>query len=112
MDLILSAERVSSLINWELLTLIVVLARWSKRYLLQCYPKVMFQHKVLVLSTIISFVYYYVGFIAGTLDNKSIIDLMITYFTATSFYELIFSPIERFLSKDKKSVKHVEELDE
>ena len=88
---------VFGLIDWKLLILIVVLARWSRRYVKNILVRIDFTYKVLFLSTLISFVYYYLGKEAGFTTKDSVVELLVTYFTATSFYELIFNPIEKML---------------
>lgn len=103
---LMSMESILNLIDFKLLALIVISARWGKRYLLKCCPKVLMSYKVLVLSTLVSLVYYYIGNDAGFLTKDSFIDLLITYFTATSFYELIFNPIEKLLKKKFSGVKN------
>lgn len=93
------AQDVLNLIDFRLLFLIVAMSRWSKRYLKNLFPKILLSHKILFLSTVISVVYFFVGRKMGFVSNESFFVLLITYFTATSFYEIIYSPIENMIRK-------------
>lgn len=99
MEIIPHTEELINLIDFKLLFLIVAMSRWSKRYLKNIFSKILLSHKILFLSTLISVVYFFVGRHMGFITNESFFILLITYFTATSFYELIFYPIENMIKK-------------
>lgn len=109
METLQQAEDVIKLIDFKLLILIVVMARWSKRYLKDIFPKISFSHKVLFLSTLVSVLYFFIGRHLGYYTNESFYMLLITYFTATSFYEIIYNPIETMIKSKFGNVSNYDE---
>ena len=57
------------------------------------------EHKVLLWATLVSIVYYFSLQKTGVVDQRPAVIYIITYFFATSFYELVFQPLERWIKK-------------
>lgn len=86
-----------NIIDIKLMVLIIISSYWGNRYFKKIIPKMGLTFKIFIWSTILSFVYFHIGKELGIVDNNSVIDLLITYFTATSFYELAFKPLENLI---------------
>ena len=87
-------ELFSKYIDVTLAILIIVTAFWFKKYMLNILPKVPMAHKVLLWSTAISIGYYFLLKFTGSLKKDDIVVYVITYCFTTSFYELVFSPLQ------------------
>lgn len=85
-------------IDVKLAVLIVTGAYFFRKFLCELFlPKVMMRYKVLIWTTIISVVYYFTLQKTGVVDKTPPVVYIITYFFATSFYELIFQPLEEWI---------------
>lgn len=96
-------EQLFNLIDLKLMILIIVSSYWAKKHLLFVLPKISIAIKIFFWSTLISAAYFHLGKILGFIDKENFVDLIITYFVATSFYELFFQPLEKWITKLAKS---------
>ena len=85
-------------IDLTLAVLIVISAYWGRKYICNIFPKISMAHKVLIWSTIITVLYYFIAQKTGIKSTDGIVKYLITYFFATSFYELVFSPLEKWVT--------------
>lgn len=92
-------EQLINLIDIKLLILIVVSSYWAKKHLKFIFPMLSLALKIFIWSTILSIIYFYVGKMLGVVSVENAIDLIITYFVATSFYELFFKPLKNWIIK-------------
>lgn len=89
----------SKYVDFKFALLIVVSSYWAKKFLLKVLPKIDMAHKVLIFSTILGVMYYMLLQRTGVVDENSLPAYLISYFIATSFYELAFAPMERAIKK-------------
>lgn len=94
-------ENITQYLDFGLVGLIVLSAYWLRANFSEIFVKVPMKFKVLILSTIISCIY---AFIMSELLHEKVylFKLVVSYFTATSFYELGFKPIEDLIKKYTK----------
>jgi hypothetical protein len=87
-------------VDIQLALLIVISAYFFKKFLCNyVLPRVRMEHKVLLWATLISVLYYFAFQQTGVVERRPAVIYFITYFFATSFYELIFQPLERWVKK-------------
>lgn len=86
-------------IDFKLVILIIVASYWAKKFLTANAPFVSMAWRVLIFSTVITILYYLLLRKTGVFEVEDIPVYFISYFTATSFYELGFVPLERFVKK-------------
>lgn len=86
-------------IDWTLVLIIVLSSFWVKKNFNEILPQMSVAFKIFIWSSIISVIYYYVNFLTGIFALKDVGCYMITYFFATSFYELIAKPILSIIKK-------------
>lgn len=97
MDQILA--QLDKYIDITLLVIIILAAYWAKTYLCNLLPNWRMSWKVLIFSTIVTIAYYMVLVKTGVFKSENVPVYIITYFAATSFYELFFSPLEGWIKK-------------
>lgn len=89
-------EKLLEFIDFKLVVLIVFSAYWLKNFFENLLPQLNLKYKVLIWTTLLSALYYFV--IVKVLKQEiEVYNLVITYFAATSFYELGFKPLEKFV---------------
>lgn len=86
-----------TLIDIKLAVLIIISSYWVKANFSHIAPKIPIALKIFGWSTVLSVAYYFIGKQAGFITKESLIDLLITYFAATSFYEIFFRPLENWI---------------
>lgn len=87
-------------VDVPLALLIVVSAYFFRKFLCNnILPEIRMEHKVLLWATLVSVIYYFTLQQTGVIEKKPPVIYFITYFFATSFYELIFQPLERWVKK-------------
>src|SRR4051812_3327461 len=90
-------------IDTPLAVLIVLSAYFFRKYLCDYFlPKWRMVHKVLLWATLVSIAYYFIVEKPGLTDQNEPVIYLITYFFATSFYEIIFSPMESWVKTNTK----------
>lgn len=90
-------------IDWTLVLIIVLSSFWVKKNFNEILPTMATPIKILIWSTLVTVVYYYVNYLTGIFQLKDVACYMVTYFFATSFYEIIAKPI---LSTIQKYISH------
>jgi hypothetical protein len=86
-------------IDWTLVLIIVLSSFWVKKNFSEILPAISTPIKILLWSTLVSTLYYYVNFLTGIFQLKDVACYMVTYFFATSFYEIIAKPILSMIQK-------------
>lgn len=87
-------------VDTSLAVLIVVSAYFFRKYLCDYFlPKVNMAHKVLLWATLVSIIYYFTLQKTGVVEQRPAVIYFITYFFATSFYELLFEPLAKWVKK-------------
>lgn len=86
-------------LDFKLIMLLVVSSYWVKKNLEGVFLKVKVAHKILIWSTVISAIYYWLLKSTGLDESIDFVKLLLSYFAATSFYELAFEPLENFFKK-------------
>jgi hypothetical protein len=84
-----------ALIDVKLAILIIISSYWVKANFSHIKPGIPIALKIFIWSTVLSLAYYFIGKKVGYITNESLIDLLITYFAATSFYEVFFKTLEK-----------------
>lgn len=91
-------DKLLEFIDFKLVALIVLSAYWMKNFFYNLFPQVDLKYKVLLWTSLLSILYYYV--MVNLLEQDlEFYNLAITYFAATSFYELAFKPLEDWIKK-------------
>lgn len=85
-------------IDVTLAILIVFSGYWARKYICNILPSWKMAHKMLIWSSLVTAVYYFAIRKAGPLLPGEGIKYVITYFFSTSFYELIFDPLEQAIT--------------
>lgn len=98
-------QNLIELVDFKLGILIIISSYWVKSNFKHCFKKIPLSLKIFIWSTIMSFAYYFIGKYTGLFDAGNLIDLLITYFAATSFYELFFKPLENFIKSKTQEKK-------
>lgn len=89
-------EKLLEFIDFKLVALIVISAYWLKNFFENLFPQMNLKYKVLIWTTILSAMYYYA--VSKLMHQEiEVYNLVISYFAATSFYELGFKPLEKFV---------------
>lgn len=97
-------------VDIPLAVLIVVSAYFFRKFLCNnILPKVRMEHKVLLWATLVSVIYYFTLQKTGVVEQRPAVIYFITYFFATSFYELLFQPLERWIRKTTGSNEEVKQ---
>lgn len=96
-DFIQQLSELLLLIDLKLALLIIISSYWVKANFSHVWPQLSLALKIFIWSTLLSFVYYFIGKEVGFVTKESYIDLIITYFAATSFYEVAFKPLEKIV---------------
>lgn len=86
-------------IDWTLVLIIVLSSFWVKKNLNEILPAMATPIKILLWSTLVTIVYYYVNYLTGIFQLKDVACYMVTYFFATSFYEIIAKPVLSIIQK-------------
>lgn len=86
-----------NIIDLKLAVIIIISSYWVKKNFSDIFKRIPLAVKVFIWSTLMSLLYYYLGQITGLFETGHLIDLLITYFFATSFYELFLKPIENYV---------------
>lgn len=92
-------EQLDKYIDVKLMCLIVIASYWAKKFLIDVAPKITLAHKVLLFSTLVTVLYYLVLIKTGVFKKEDVPVYIISYLAATSFYELFFAPLERWVRK-------------
>lgn len=86
-------------VDFKLIVLIVLGSYWARKFLKKIFPKFDMAHKVLIFSTGLTIAYYYLLQRSGMFQENNLPSYFISYFMATSFYELAFKPMEKAVRK-------------
>lgn len=94
-------------IDIRLLILIVIGSYWYKKNLsdlkISFLSKISLSHQILIWSTILSGAYFFILKHLEPQHKENYVELIvtfvITYFAATSFYELLWRPIQDFIER-------------
>jgi len=92
-------EAVSTLLDYKLIALIIISSYWVKANFQHLFKNISIAHKIFIWSTIVSIGYYFLLSSFGAMDNGNYFQLIISYFAATSFYEIAFEPLEKLVNK-------------
>lgn len=86
-------------IDWILVLLILISSFWVKKNFDDVLPKISTAHKILIWCTLLTIIY--VGFLDVTKvkDAKPWTVYLISYFFATSFYELLWKYLIDWVTK-------------
>jgi len=98
-QLFAQVTELSSLIDFKFAALIIISSYWVKANFSHVFPKISIALKIFIWSTMMSIVYSLVLYFLGDLPKENFVGLLVTYFAATSFYEVFFSPLEKWLKK-------------
>lgn len=97
-------------VDVPLAVMIVISAYFFRKFLCNnIFPKIRMEHKVLLWATLVSIIYYFTLQKTGIFEKRPAVIYFITYFFATSFYELLFAPLVKWVNKiaasdDKQTV--------
>lgn len=86
-------------IDWTLVLIIVLSSFWVKKNFTEILPKTSIAFKIFIWSTVITILYYYFNYLTGVFELKNASCYLVTYFFATSFYELIAKPLLLIIQK-------------
>lgn len=86
-------------IDFKLLVLIVVLALFVKKNLADIAKKISMAHKVLVLASVVTALYFATLRFTGVAQVEDWPVYAITYCVATSLYEILIAPVVAFIAK-------------
>src|SRR4051812_38890151 len=110
-------DQILKLINYvdfKLIVLIVVLALFAKKNLVDVAPRIKMAHKVLVLASVISALYFFTWRVTGLAQIEDWPVYVISYCVATSLYEILIAPVVGVIAKafGAKVPTQLTELDE
>lgn len=83
-------------LDFKLIALLIISSYWVKKNLEGVFLKISVAHKILIWSTVVSALYWLLIKTTGIDENIDFVKLLLSYFAATSFYEVAFEPLERF----------------
>lgn len=86
-------------IDWVLFVIILISSFWVKKNFEDIFPKVSIAHKILIWCTLLTIAYVAFLHITNALVVKSLPSYCITYFFATSFYELLWKYVVDWVTK-------------
>jgi len=102
-------EQITALIDVKLLIFIVMSSLWYKKVLsvditnliakVKWLKWLSLTHQIFLWSTIICGLYAFISYKTGLMEIKEWANYAVTYFAATSFYDLLWRPIEDFFVK-------------
>lgn len=88
-----------NVVDFKLALLIIISSFWVKKNFKYILKRIPMSLKVLVWSTLMAVLYYYIGYITDLFKVGNVINLLITYLFATSFYELLIKPFEKSIKE-------------
>lgn len=92
----------TQIVDYKLALLLLLSSFWVKKNCSDFLPQLKLVHKVFIWSILVTLVYWIVLVKTGLSKERSVYNYVLTYFFVTSFYELLWEPVERWIVKSKK----------